>query len=102
MGTHAKRISNAGKTNCPPKTITGYQYGITHERLFSYRYRKGASPVPVTQNMQVHTVFSSCAKREMEIPAIFEEAHAHGLELIAFTDHLNTPEQWDIPSRVRE
>ncbi len=58
--------------------------------------------MPVTQNMQVHTVFSSCAKREMEIPAIFEEAHAHGLELIAFTDHLNTPEQWDIPSRVRE
>lgn len=56
----------------------------------------------VLQNMQVHTTFSSCAKREMEIPSILAKASEHNLRLIAFTDHLNQPAQWPIVGQVRE
>jgi histidinol phosphatase-like PHP family hydrolase len=41
-------------------------------------------------NMHIHTTFSSCAKPEMKIAGIIQEARRAGLKQIAITDHYNS------------
>jgi histidinol phosphatase-like PHP family hydrolase len=41
-------------------------------------------------NMHIHTTFSGCAKPEMKIAGILQEARRAGLKQIAITDHYNS------------
>lgn len=41
-------------------------------------------------NLHIHSVFSSCAKPEMDIPSVVERAHKSNIDIIAVTDHYNS------------
>lgn len=47
------------------------------------------------ENLHIHTSFSRCAKPEMTLAAILQEAEKSGLKRIALTDH--SPDPQDIP-----
>lgn len=42
-------------------------------------------------NLHIHSIHSSCARLEMEMCSIIEYASSSGLEVIAITDHYNSP-----------
>ncbi len=46
-------------------------------------------------NLHIHTNFSGCAKEEMRFESIVRTAENAGLEMIALTDHIYTPD--DLP-----
>jgi len=44
-------------------------------------------------DFHIHTKYLGCAKPEMEVPAILAECERVGVAALAFTDHLNRPDQ---------
>lgn len=58
----------------------------------------------IKQNLHIHTALQSgCAKPEMTIPAILQQAERLGFEVIAITDHINeTDEALDFLDKQRE
>ncbi len=51
-------------------------------------------------NLHIHTTFSGCAKREMELPEILRRAKESGLKRIALTDH--SPVQGSFAAQIAQ
>ena len=45
------------------------------------------------QDLHIHTHRSNCGKPENRVPAILKTAHQRGMDWIAFTDHIDEPQQ---------
>ncbi len=53
-------------------------------------------------DFHVHTKYLGCANATMEIPAIVRECERLGVEALAITDHLNSPDQLGLHVAIRE